>query len=54
MGAAGVAELQYPTAGGDVFEARFEHARVRWAIVWSQTQNKVAGLAFKTLAPRES
>ena len=47
-------KFQYPTVGGDVYEARFEYARVRWAILGSETQKKIAGRAFQTLAQRES
>jgi len=47
-------KFKYPTPGGDVFEARFERARVRWVIVWSKAQGKISAIAFRTLAQWES
>ena len=47
-------KFKYPTQGGDVYEARFERARVRWVIVYSKAQEKISAIAFKTLAQWES
>jgi len=47
-------KFQYPTQGGDVYEARFERARVRWVIVLSKEKDKISAIAFKTLTQSES
>lgn len=42
-------EFQRYTAQTDVYEARFQKARVRWVIALNR-QGKITGIAFKTLS----
>jgi hypothetical protein len=42
-------KFRHSTPREDVYEARFEKARVQWIIVQNQ-QGKITGIAFKTLS----
>ena len=43
-------KLQSRTAWSEEYEARFQHARVRWKIACQGAGGKITGIAFRTLS----